>query len=869
MLGVAVMLYLRYLDDDAGTDRLRHPSVRLLTLLPPGRRSRGDKGVGHFVTHLAGQITAGRLFWGPGKAGQSSRAGPKGPCADGSCPWHRSCRWGTVKGWGLLININKLFPRLPIRVKLAVAFALLATVPFVVSGALGTRVTLRHMQAWAAGTLDHDLQSVRERTEQFLAAVEEDIEYLAESSFRQVLETGSHPSSLDSAVAAFLRLKPSFIQVKLFSPDGEPILVAPAAGGGSVETAGGAYYALRARSLKPGDCVLLPVEIRGRPDRLGGIAPIPAIAVVYPLHDTQGMLVGVAVGEAYASKLFMALESVSPQLAGVTGLVNGSGQFLYHSERKSDWSRLLARRPEVNLFSDFPPEVAQQILGGESGSLWAEGDQLISFAPLRLHGPDGRPLFIYRVIPISLIERPARRFLWSVGTAGLFVLAAALVLAVLAATQFTRPIYQLREGARRLAAGDFGQDVKVETNDELEDLAADFTHMAGRLREHRQQLEDQVASRTEALREAHAELEEILAHSEDAILRLDGDGHVRVWNRGAEKMFGHSPAEAIGRHVDALLLPPGRAGRREAALIERALERTGALLDHHTVRLRKDGQAVEVSLSQTVIHDASGAPRGCTLIMRDVKRQKTLEKQMLRSERLAAAGRLAAGVAHEINNPIGIILNRLDCLDLDITERCSDCFVRADLRVIRDQTERVGEVASGLLSFARDEPDERVPLDLNDVVVRVIRFLEPTLEKKALHIDLGLAGDLPSLRASPQGLETVLLNLLLNAADASREGGAISVATHTVDGGRAVELDVSDAGSGIPPDLLERIFEPFFTTKQRPRGTGLGLAVSRNIVQVHGGEMRVRSSPGEGSCFTVTLPVEPAGKDGDGAYPDR
>lgn len=439
------------------------------------------------------------------------------------------------------------------------------------------------------------------------------------------------------------------------------------------------------------------------------------------------------------------------------------------------------------------------------------------------------------------------------------MLGVALALAVVAATQFTRPIYQLREGARRIAAGDFEQHLTIETNDELEELAADFTEMADRLREHTHELEELVAARSEELREAHAELEEILAHSEDAIIRLDAEGRIQVWNRGAEKLFGYTAQEAIGREVNRLLLPPGPESRREAAMIRRELRRGGSLLDYHTTRVRKDGEAMAVSLSQTVIRDTSGAANGFTLIIRDVTRHKALENRMLRSEKLAAAGRLAAGIAHEINNPIGIILNRLDCLDLDLRESDAETSVRDDLRVIREQTERVGEVARRLLTLARDEGDIRASVDLNELVARVIHFLKPTLEKKSQRIEWDQTSRLPTLHASRQGLEIVILNLLLNAVDASPEGAVISVVTRVEDGGRAVVLDVSDPGCGIKEDHLERIFEPFFTTKEGPRGTGLGLAVTRSVVQSHGGDVAVRSQPGAGSRFTVRLPVRPEG----------
>ena len=752
-------------------------------------------------------------------------------------------------------NLNKLFPRLSIRTKLSVAFALLATTPLLIVSAVGTHITLQQIERSASASLAHDLATARAQTEQALRAAVEDLVLLSETSFQTGIKGSVDIVSLESAMVTFLKVNTVFFQVKLFTPDGELLAMRAAGYGGSSskEASGGAYYTMRVHELKHGQHLLLPVEIRGPGKASNDVEAIPAIAILYPLRDDENQLMGVAVGEAYASELFRSLGYSSPQLAGVTGLIDGQGHFLYHSERKSDWNTLLATE---NLDSDFESDVVRQILGGTPGSIRTSQGKLVSFVPLDLVGPDGQSLLIYRVVPTSLFDQPARSFLRSARFGSLLVLLIAVMLAVVAANQFTRPIYALREGARNLAVGDFDRKLDIATNDELEDLAADFTRMANRLHGQQEILEDQVAQRTNALQEAHAELEEILANSDDAILRLNPDERVRVWNRGAERIFGYSESEAMGRPVYELLMPPGEAGRRKAGYISNEVDKTGALLNYQTTMLCQDGSPVDVSLSQTVIQGDDSQPLGHTLIIRDVTRQKAFEKRMLKSERLAAAGRLAAGVAHEINNPIGIAVNRLDCLELGMTERCAECFAREDLQVVRAQAERVGEVARRLLSIARAEPPTFVPLDLSGLVGGVIAFLRPSLENRDLQCEWDLPVDLPAVNGSPRGLESMTMNLLLNAADASSSGDTIRVATRAVNDGRKVELEVADTGAGISPDLMDQIFEPFFTTKVEPRGTGLGLAVTRGIVEEHGGEIRVDSQPGEGSRFIVTLPVK-------------
>jgi len=753
----------------------------------------------------------------------------------------RGCRQGFAHP-GLMrnLNVNKLFPRLPIRVKLLIAFAVLVIVPLLVAAIFGTRETLRQIEASTQAVLDHELDTASDRTERFLMAAEEDLVYLAEAVVRPTLERGDPPAP---ALAEFLRRKPKFYQLRLFTAGGDPLATAPPR---SPERAtGGAYYAYRAGTLEPEQNALLAVEIRDDRADEDAVGTVPAFAVVHPLRRSDGRIEAIVVGEVRAARLFETLAAGSPNLGGSTGLVDADGQYLYHSERKRDWSTLLAPRPDVNLATELGTEAARRVLTGDSSTFQVTGQWLVRARPLGLKGPDGRPLLVYRAVPVDAIAGPARRFLGLVGVGGFLILAVAMAAAIVAATQFTRPIYRLREEARRVAAGGRGERPRIETNDELEELADDFAEMADRLHEHRRLLEEEVAARTAELREAHAEIEEILSHTEEAILRLDAEGRIRVWNRGAVTMFGWRQDEAVGRPFGELL------GLDKA---------TEGVPEGRTVLHRRHGEAVEVGITSSEILGRGGVILGFTVVIREETRQRALERQMLRSERLAAAGRLAAGIVHEINNPIGIIVNRIDCMHLEIDERCGECAVRDDLTVIRRQAERVGAVTQRLLAWAREESEAREPVDLNGLVEGVVAFLGPEARKRNLALETDLAPALPAVMGSPQGIESIILNLALNAVDASRLGGSVVIATRPAGAATAVEVEVADTGIGISPADLERIFEPFFTTKIQPRGTGLGLAVCQGVVQAHGGEIRVSSQPGSGSRFTVLLPVDGGGK---------
>ena len=235
------------------------------------------------------------------------------------------------------------------------------------------------------------------------------------------------------------------------------------------------------------------------------------------------------------------------------------------------------------------------------------------------------------------------------------------------------------------------------------------------------------------------------------------------------------------------------------------------------------------------------------------------QRQLAQADKLASVGRLAAGVAHEINNPLTGVLTYSSLL----LERTAVADDRADLEVIVRETKRCREIVRSLLDFSRPAAPKRAPTDLNEVVRRAIAVVINQLTLARVHLSLDLAGALPSVPADANQIQQVLVNLLLNAADAVGDaGGTITVATRTVlmdsegenPAAPGVEVSVRDDGAGIPADRLSRVFEPFFTTKGG-RGNGLGLAVSWGIVEAHGGRISVESHVGDGSHFAVRLPL--------------
>ena len=243
-------------------------------------------------------------------------------------------------------------------------------------------------------------------------------------------------------------------------------------------------------------------------------------------------------------------------------------------------------------------------------------------------------------------------------------------------------------------------------------------------------------------------------------------------------------------------------------------------------------------------------------IARQKEQLNVANQQLLQAAKLASVGELASGMAHEINNPVGIILGRTDYVLT--TQSGLPAEVKDDLKVVRNQAERVAATVRSLLTFARPSPLRIQRVDLGRVVDEAIALEAPRCKTAKVEVQRSSSGKIPSIQADPDRLQQVLVNLMNNAIDAMPKGGRLSV-TIANGGGRNVMVNVSDTGLGISEDDQTRIFDPFFTTKPAGKGTGLGLAVSYGIVRDHGGEIRVNSSPGKGTTFTLVLPVESNG----------
>ncbi|MEA3359683.1 MAG: ATP-binding protein, partial [Thermodesulfobacteriota bacterium] len=247
---------------------------------------------------------------------------------------------------------------------------------------------------------------------------------------------------------------------------------------------------------------------------------------------------------------------------------------------------------------------------------------------------------------------------------------------------------------------------------------------------------------------------------------------------------------------------------------------------------------------------------------RDRRRREESENRLLQSEKQASVGRLAAGVAHEINNPLTGVLTYTHML---LRRKDLEDDIRSDLQTIAESTERVRKIVKGLLDFSRQTKLDREPTDVNVLIRTSISLIENQALLKGVSIHFNEGDNLLSVTLDRSQIQSVLLNMIINALDATTTGGNINLYTATgLSAGdssrKGVEITVADTGAGIAPKDLDKLFEPLFTTKEIGKGTGLGLAVSFGIVQRHGGTIRVQSELGKGTRFFIWLPIEGEGE---------
>lgn len=362
------------------------------------------------------------------------------------------------------------------------------------------------------------------------------------------------------------------------------------------------------------------------------------------------------------------------------------------------------------------------------------------------------------------------------------------------------------------------------------------------------------------VREAYDFMNKIVQSSPNAITATDMKGNILIWNQGAEETLGYKASDVIGKMNIRKIYPEGVARKVMQMLRSDESGEIGRLNSYPMVYVRRDDEIVEGNLSAAIIYDANGneiASVGSFVDLRDrLQMERALrdtQEQLLQSEKLAAMGRLTSQIAHELNNPLYGIMNTLELLKTEIPE---DNKRRKILDMALSETIRLSDLLRKMLSFSKPDQEERHPVGLNSVLDEILLLHEKQLKENDINISITFAEGMAQVVASKNQLRQVFLNMVANARDAMPEGGTLSVVTGS--DSEKVFVKISDTGTGIREEHLAKIFDSFFTTKGEVKGVGLGLSVCYGFIKDHGGDIEVDSQVGEGTTFTISLPVHVA-----------
>jgi PAS domain S-box-containing protein len=353
--------------------------------------------------------------------------------------------------------------------------------------------------------------------------------------------------------------------------------------------------------------------------------------------------------------------------------------------------------------------------------------------------------------------------------------------------------------------------------------------------------------------EVRARLAAIVQCSDDAIVSKDLNGIVTSWNAGAERIFGYKSEEIVGKSI-TMIIPPEL--QDQEPLILAKIRRNERIEHFETVRLTKAGQRIDVSLTVSPVKDERGAIIGVAKIARDISEHKKMEQALRTTEKLASVGRLAASVAHEINNPLEAVTNLLFLAKRDISDRSK---VEQRLDQANQELDRVTHIATQTLGFYR-ETSSASTVDLAKTLEGVLGLYARKISSRGINV-IKEYGRKTEAKVLAGEIRQVLANLIANSIDAMPNGGSlrlrVSNSRSRNNGNQpGVRVIIADTGSGIRPESMKKIFEPFFTTK-KDTGTGLGLWITRAIIEKHGGSIRVHSKPGisqGGTVFSIFLP---------------
>jgi len=403
--------------------------------------------------------------------------------------------------------------------------------------------------------------------------------------------------------------------------------------------------------------------------------------------------------------------------------------------------------------------------------------------------------------------------------------------------RFVAPLLSLSSAARRVAEGNLDVEIDANSGDEVGTLAEAFQYMLDSLKEH-----------ISEIKESQREIEAIFDGITDYIWVVDPDCTMVRANRIFAEKVGMSVKEIVGKSCrDIVFL--GESLCRTACPMQGVGVAAGLRSDAADFMDKESGRIYQMMTFPLLTSD--NVFRGGINYLKDISETKMMEKHLIQSEKLAATGRMAADVAHEVNNPLGIIKNYLTMLKREIKGNAPEVIESLD--VIDEEISRIAVIIKGLLAFSRPEYKDEGFVDINRTIESIVTLVGNSMKKHGVELDMKLDRSIPEIKISSGHLKQVMINLINNSLDAMPEGGELFVSTYDRKDGAVIAVE--DSGSGIRQEDIKELFTPFYTTKG-VKGTGLGLAISYGLVKGYGGDINLRAKEEKGVVASVFLPYK-------------
>jgi PAS domain S-box-containing protein len=792
-------------------------------------------------------------------------------------------------------NLNKLFPFLSIRKKLIIAFSMLSFIPLLVIGIIGVYNNYKSMKDIALENLIHDLSILEEKAGNFLSNVNLDIQFLSDSPiFKKYIKSMNENNSeeiqrlYDLLVEEFLifaKTKEVYYQLHFIDKNrSERFRIQNLESGLQIipidhfESGHYSYYFFLTESIPQNQIAFVPVELINKNKR-----KIPAISYALRIYDQENEFAGIFIADIFAKDLLKILEDASPSdKYKEIAIVSNEGHYLYHSTKKNDWNKLLATRESENLFKDYPVDLAEVILSGKTGIISNSHNKIAAYTPLfTAQFPGGNSYFAFKSVDKAYLLGPVRNFAGILIGLLIIFLGISILFGYLATSQLAGPIRKLQSGAEIIAQGNYLHRLQIETNDEIEQLAHQFNLMADAINErekllegHQKQLEEMVLSRTQELKSEKEKLQAILDNVPSGFLLLDENCQILSASAAIKNICGLDNKKVLGKKCFEIF--PNNSfckncpiqGDKKLAEISTFIETE---INPHGEQIYIEHISIPLKLN--------GHHQSFLEILTDISERKKIEENLLKTEKFAATGEMAAVIAHEMRNSLTSVKM---ILQLQRESKISKDDL-SSLEVAIRSIYHMEEIVNNLLRFARPTPFEFNIENINQVIEESLLFVQPQFEKKKIIIRKKLQANLQDFYLDISHMKETFINIFLNSLQAIQYKGEIIIHSslfrlpktiedyayskdnHGGAEGRgykiiikerttAVRIDIKDNGIGIPKNNLTKIFDPFFTTKLD--GTGLGLAMAKRIINQHGGIIQVESESNEGTTFSIILPIQ-------------